>query len=87
MDIPKYMMATTAIHQLGDISRDEPDICQIYGEDAENYIGNWVAGFGFIDVKFPKATTRDLTPAEVKHYDGKRYRIGSQPSWAIRTRG
>src|SRR5262245_33776144 len=44
--IPKYMMATKAIHQLGDISRDKPDICQIFGEDADNYIGNWVTGFG-----------------------------------------
>jgi len=84
MSIPKYMMATKAIHQLGDISRDHGDICQIFGEDADNYIGNWVTGFGFIDVKFPKATTRDLTTDEIKHYDGRRYRIGSQPSWPIK---
>ena len=26
----KYMMATKAIHKIGDISRPEPDICHIY---------------------------------------------------------
>lgn len=82
----KYMMATTAIHQLGDISRDTPDICRIYGEEGADYIGEWVTGFGFIKVRFPKATTRDLTPEEVEHYHGKRYRIGSQPSFALKVR-
>lgn len=36
----RYMMATQAIHRLGDISREEPDLCVIHSEDAENYIGN-----------------------------------------------
>lgn len=78
--MPKYMMATTAIAKLGDISRDEPDICRIDREEGDNYIGAWVTGFGFFDVKFPKATTRELSAAEVEHYNGKHYRIGSQPS-------
>lgn len=68
---PKYMMATKAIHQLGDISSKEPDICVIHKEDADNYIGNWVFGLGFVGVKFPKSSTRDLTPEEVKEYNGK----------------
>lgn len=68
---PKYMMATKAIHQLGDISSKEPDICVIHKEDADNYIGNWVFGLGFINVKFPKSSTRDLTPDEVTEYNGK----------------
>lgn len=86
MELTKYMMATKAIHQLGDISREKEDICQIYGEDADNYIGNWVTGLGFIDVKFPKVSTRALTPEEVEHFDGKRLRIGSQPSFALRVK-
>lgn len=85
-DFPRFMMATKAIHQLGDISRDKEDICRIEREDGSDFVGAWVTGFGFIDVKFPKATTRELTDDEVKHYDGKRYRIGSQPSWAIKVR-
>lgn len=68
---PKYMMATKAFHQLGEISSSEPDICIIHKEDVDNYIGNWVFGLGFVDVKFPKSTTRDLTPAEVEEYNGK----------------
>ena len=67
----KYMMATKAIHKTGDISRETPDICIVSNEDKDNYIGNWIYGFGFIDVKFPKATTRKLTTAEVKHYHGR----------------
>ena len=67
----KYMMATTAIHQSGDISRDPADICYVYEEDAENYIGEWVTGFGFVHVKFPKDMTRELTPEEVEKYHGQ----------------
>ena len=65
----KYMMATKATHKLGDISRDGEDLCFIYSEDNENYIGNWVTGFGFFDVKFPKKTTRSLTPEEIENYN------------------
>jgi hypothetical protein len=80
----KYMMATTAIHQLGDISRDEPELCVIQEEDSENYIGNWVEGLGFIDVKFPKSTTRELTEEEASQYDGRGLKIGSTPIGTIR---
>ena len=69
---PKYMMATTAIHQLGDISSDTPDICIIHKEDEDNYIGNWVFGLGFINVKFPKASTRDLTEEEKVKFNGQK---------------
>lgn len=63
-------MATTAIHSAGDISRNPPDICQIFSKDTKNYIGNWVTGFGFVDVKFPKSTTRKLTKKDIKKYHG-----------------
>lgn len=65
------MMATKAIHKLGDISRDAPDYCVVREDaaDPDNYIGDWVTGYGFIDVKFPKATTRECTPAETKWFD------------------
>ena len=86
MQFPRYMMATKALHQLGDISRDEEDICRIAREDGQDYVGAWVTGFGFFDVKFPKEPTRDLTEAEVEHYDGKHYAINSQPSIPLRVR-
>lgn len=69
---PKYMMATTAIHKLGDISSDTPDICIVHGEDGDDYIGHWVTGLGFIDVRFPKATTFDLTDEDKAKYNGMR---------------
>lgn len=69
---PKYMMATTAMHQLGDISSPEPDICVVSEETETDYIGNWVYGLGFFGVKFPKATTRELNEAEIEHYRGQK---------------
>jgi hypothetical protein len=33
------------------------------------YIGMWVTGFGFFDVRFPKETTRELTKEEIKQID------------------
>ena len=75
----KYMMATKATHKLGDISNNSPDLCFITGEDKNNYIGHWVTGFGFINVRFPRATTRKLTPKEIEHYNKLGFQIGSQP--------
>ena len=74
------MIGTKAIHHLGDISRSEGDLCYIHGEDQDNYIGNWVRGFGFIDVKFPKATTRELTDEEIKYWNKRAIWISDGPS-------
>lgn len=74
-----YMMATKAMHKLGNISRKKPDICRISGETEDAYIGSWVTGFGFISVRFPKETTRPLTPAEVERYGSMRFQIGNHP--------
>lgn len=82
----KYMMATKAMHKLGDISRDDPDICVVFEEDDENYIGNWITGFGFVNVKFPKETTRDLTEEEIEKYDGMGIQIGSGPVVKMRVK-
>lgn len=73
------MMATRALHKAGDISRDAPDLCVCFGKRRGYYIGNWVTGLGFVDVKFPISTTRHLTRADKKRYNGKRIAIGS--SW------
>lgn len=66
-----YKMATKASHLTGDIGEKIPDICSVYKEDEENFYGSWVFGGCFVDVKFPKATTRDLTPEEVEYYHGR----------------
>ena len=83
---PKYMMGTTAIHMLGDISRDKEDLCHIDREEGSDYIGSWVTGFGFIEVRFPKISTRDLTPDEIDFFDGRHYRIGSGFPYQISVR-
>jgi hypothetical protein len=73
--ISKYMMATKAYHQLGDISRETPDLCTINREDKNNYYGAWKSGLGFYDVRFPKETTRDLTQEEKNDWNGELYEL------------
>ena len=71
-----YMMATKALHQIGDVSSDEPDICRLYDEQPEGvdyYLGEWVTGLGLINVKFPKKTTRPLTEEEKEYYRKQSY--------------
>lgn len=69
LDAPVFKKATTAIHKLGDISRDEEDYCLVHSETDLDFIGNWCEGRGFIHVRFPKATTRDLTAEETEFLD------------------
>lgn len=80
MQTPKYMIATTAIHKLGDISRPGSDLCVVKSETEKNYIGNWVTGLGYIGVRFPKSSTRELTEEDIKKYDGRRLIICSMLS-------
>jgi len=75
----KYMMAAKAMHKIGDISREKEDICIIHAENDQNYIGNWVTGFGFINVEFPKKTTREFTPCEIKKYNSTYVQLSDYP--------
>lgn len=67
----RYLMATTAMHALGDISRDEPALAIVYGETDQDWIGEWATGLGMINVRFPKATTRELTAEERAFFSTK----------------
>ena len=58
---PKYMMATKAYHLMGDISTETPDLCVVHGEEGDNWVGNWVTGFGVYEREVSKATTRNPT--------------------------
>lgn len=71
------MIATTATHKMGDISRKTPDICIINATDKDNYYGHWVTGFGFIDVAFPKKTTHKLTADDIEKYHGMVIHMGN----------
>ena len=68
MNPSRVLMGTEAQHQLGDVSRDEPDYFIYDEEDDENYYGAWVTGLGFVNVRFPKATSRELTEAEAQWF-------------------
>lgn len=84
---PKYMMATTATHKLGDLSRSPADICQVSSEDAANYYGSWVTGFGFVGVQFPKQTTRELTAEELDRFHGMELAMNGEPMCALNLTG
>ena len=66
MSHDRVLMGTAAYHQLGDISRDDPDYFVFTREDADSYYGAWLTGFGFVNVRFPKSGTRPMTPAEAE---------------------
>ena len=72
-DKDRYRMGTKAMSggkKPFDISRDTEDYFFINvdqytrPEDDDNYYGRWLTGFGFFNVQFPKATSRELTDEE-----------------------
>ena len=84
--IDKYMMATKAYHKVGDISRNAEDICHVHEERDDGYVGAWVTGFGFVEVFFPKDTTRELTQEEVEKYEAMHFQISNQPPFKLNIR-
>lgn len=83
-DFHFHMMATKAHHQLGDLSRDEPELCSISNETPDYWVGSWVEGYGFFNVLFPKETTRDLTKEEFELWNGRKMAINSTPIGSIK---
>jgi len=72
-----------AIHKLGDIRREEDEYIRIHKETETHYIGNFEAGFGFINVEFKKEDCKPLTEAERKELNGKWYSISGTPLYRI----
>ncbi len=58
------LIATTAFHGSSDISRHGAP-AQIHGETENDWIGQWMEGFGLCNVRFPKSGCRNMTEAEV----------------------
>lgn len=87
--LPRYLMATKALSGAEDpakridISRDEPDLCCVYAEEGENYIGNWETGYGFVRVRFPKATTRELCEDDLNHFTSGMFGRTFAPAYAL----
>jgi hypothetical protein len=79
----RYMMATTATHTLGDISRSTPNLCVITGETETDYVGNWAVGLGFYGIRFPRATTRELTTEEKTKFAARTVYIGRVPCYPM----
>ena len=69
MNLSRVKMGTKAYHKLGDISRDEPGYFYYHAADGENYYGQWLTGYGYINVRFPKSETRDMTEEEREYLE------------------
>ena len=70
---PRYMFIKKggkAIHLLGDISRDclDAELIIVNSDDEDNWIGHYVEGFGFLNVKFAKKDCRMASDEEVKQW-------------------
>jgi hypothetical protein len=72
-----------AIHQLGNIGRENDDYIRVYDETEDCYIGSFEEGFGFVDVKFRKGDCRPITEEERKEINGKWYSINGIPLYRI----
>jgi hypothetical protein len=69
----RWMMATTAHHVTGDISRDEPDLACIYGEADDHFIGKWATGLGFVNSRWtgkPARSRNDGSNCLCECHDG-----------------
>ena len=71
----RHMMATKAAHRFaGDVSRESDpndpveNICFVRYEEGDNFVGEWVTGYGYVKVRFPKSTTRELTEDEKNYF-------------------
>lgn len=64
----KIRMGTTAHHLLGDISREQAEICVLTEESETHYMGFWLEGFAMMGTKFPKDSVRELTEEEKTFY-------------------
>lgn len=74
-----YKIGTKANTKAGDLSRPAGDLCIVFKDTGKNYIGNWVIGLGFVNVKFPKKTTRSLSMEEKAYWNGRK--VGIDDSW------
>lgn len=75
----RYMIlkgGSPAIHILGDIGRDADDFIIVKSETEDHFIGNFVEGFGFMDVRFRKDDCRPLTPGEIEKLNNSQIQLG-----------
>lgn len=72
------VMATNAVHSKSgrDISREKPSLAAFHTEEKDAYIGQFLEGFGMIDVCFAKSGCRELTEEEVQKLAGSRVVVG-----------
>lgn len=65
-----------AIHQLGNIGRNEDEYIRVYAEDKDDFIGVFEEGFGFIDVRFKKDDCRKIDGKDFDFLNRQVYAMG-----------
>lgn len=91
---------TPAIHQLGDIRRDQDDTFVVSHRDGDHLVGHWLTGLGFVNVRVPASGTRRLSHDEADRLSHGRIQVGSivsdpldvdpldvEPGWSPPSRG
>ena len=68
----KYMTAGTSYFPNGKFFSQKPDLCVVWGIKGDEYIGQYVYGTGFINIRFLRETTRNLNKAERKEHNGRK---------------
>lgn len=67
-----------AFHKLGDIGRPESDrveFIMVRSAKSDFFVGNFVEGYGFFNVHFPRMACSAPTAAEKERFDGMRFKI------------
>ena len=65
-----------AIHTLGNLKREEDSHVFVVEDDESHFKGNFLDGYGFIDIKFNKEDVRELSDSEYSEYIYKIISIG-----------
>lgn len=76
MPAMRYMMANGCFYGDKESIFPKYDLVAVRQSKDGNYRGHWVTGLGFMDLFFSKEHVRELTPEEIKEYDGKYIYIG-----------
>lgn len=72
LEKPIHLMAKEGYHKMLNYINDTYAFIVVHSEYKDFYIGNWLEGFGFVDIQFPKNKTRSLTKEEQEKINNSR---------------
>ncbi len=81
---PLILMANEGYHKIINYPPQGYELIEVAYESGDFYIGNWIEGFGFIHIQFPKSATRPLTEQEIAKYSKRTFYINDTPLFTLR---